>query len=355
MANESTILTSEAAKELSLLGAAKGGEARAKKLSPERRKEIAQAAIEARWLKAGKDPVPVATHGSQDRPLKIAGTELQAYVLNDGTRVLSQAGFLEALGKHRKANVKRKWAEERIPTILHGKAINEFISEELLEKSRPIKFRTPHGALASGYRAEILPEICELYLKARDAGTLPPNQLHVAKQAEILIRALANVGIVALVDEATGYQNERARDALAKILEEFIAKELRKWVRTFPPDFYQEMFRLRNLKYGSNVKRPQYIGVLTNDLIYSRLAPGVLDELRRQTPRDEKGRLKHHLHRRLTEDVGHPKLLQHLSAVTTLMRASDTWEQFKGMLDRSLPKHRRLPLFDGLESEESGS
>jgi P63C domain len=116
-------------------------------------------------------------------------------------------------------------------------------------------------------------------------------------------------------------------------------------------EFYQELFRLRNLNYDGGVKRPKYIGVLTNDLVYSRLAPGVLDELRRQTPRNDKGRLKHHLHRRLTEDVGHPKLLQHLSAVTALMKACDKWDQFKAMVDRALPKYRRLPLFDGLEPE----
>jgi hypothetical protein len=157
---------------------------------------------------------------------------------------------------------------------------------------------------------------------------------------------------IALIDEATGYQDERARDALAKILEAFIAKELRAWVRTFPADFYKEMFRLRNIPYREDVKRPQYVGVLTNDLVYSRLAPGVLDELRRQTPRDEKGSLKQHLHRRPTEDVGHPKLQQHLSAVTALMKASDTWAQFKPMVDRALPKYKSLPLFDGIDSKE---
>ena len=166
--------SSDAGQTLSSLGASKGGEARAQKLSPERRREIARAAVEARWLKAGKQPVPIATHGSPDRPLKIANVELQAYVLNDGTRVLSQAGFLEAMGRHRKANVKRKWTEERIPPILHGKAINEFISKEILEKSRPIKFRTPHGVIASGYRADLLPDVCEIYLKARDAASFPP-------------------------------------------------------------------------------------------------------------------------------------------------------------------------------------
>lgn len=152
-----------------------------------------------------------------------------------------------------------------------------------------------------------------------------------------------------MVDEATGYQADRARDALAKILEAFVAKELRKWVKTFPADFYWELFRLRKLPYNGSVKRPQYIGHLTNDLVYARLAPGVLDELRRVTPRDEKGRLRNRLFQRLTEHLGHPRLLEHLAAVTTLMKACDDWEQFTPMLDRALPRQVALPLFDGKE------
>jgi P63C domain len=93
-------------------------------------------------------------------------------------------------------------------------------------------------------------------------------------------------------------------------------------------------------------KKNQYIGHLTNDLIYARLAPGVLDELRRITPGDEKGHLKHRLFQRLTDDVGHPKLREHLAAVTVLMKASDKWDQFMPMLDRALPRYVPLPLFD---------
>lgn len=84
------------------------------------------------------------------------------YVLQDGTRVLSQADFLQALGRHRKANVRSEGGEEHIPAILQGKAINPFISKEILEKSRPLKFRTPTGSMASGYRAELLPDVCEV-------------------------------------------------------------------------------------------------------------------------------------------------------------------------------------------------
>lgn len=345
--------SSDAGQTLSSLGASKGGEARAQKLSPERRREIARAAVEARWLKAGKQPVPFATHGSPDRPLKIANVELQAYVLSDGTRVLSQAGFLEAMGRHRKANVKRKWTEEQVPPILHGKAINEFISKEILEKSRPIKFRTPHGVIASGYRADLLPDVCEIYLKARDAGKLPKNQEHIAKQAEILIRGLTNIGIIALVDEATGYQDDRAKDALAKILERFIAKELRPYVRTFPTDFYKEMFRLRKWHWpelpADQRKRPILVGNLTDNVIYDRLAPGVKQRLKELIGRDDSGRLKKKMFQRLTEEVGDPKLREHLASVVALMKAADSWQQFIDMIDRALPKYKPMPLFDALE------
>ena len=92
--------------------------------------------------------------------------------------------------------------------------------------SSQIEFKTERGQVGFGYSAELLPKVCDVYLRARDAGVLAANQQHIAKQADILMRALAHVGIMALVDEATGYQYDRARDALARILEKFIAKEL---------------------------------------------------------------------------------------------------------------------------------
>ena len=180
----------------------------------------------------------------------------------------------------------------------------------------------------------------------------PARQQMVAAKAAILMRGLAHVGIIALVDEATGYQDERARDALARILEAFVARELRKWIKTFPADFYRELFRLRGWKYTGKVQRPAYVGHLTNDLVYARLAPGVLVELRRINPVNEHGNRKNKHHQWLTEDLGHPKLLQHLSALVALMRASQTWEQFKEMVNRALPKYVKLPLFDGIDGLE---
>jgi hypothetical protein len=318
--------------------ASQGGKARAKALSPSERTKIAVAAAEARWGK-----LPVAEYSGV---LSIGNLEIPCAVLEDGTRVLTQAELLEALGRHRKANVRNIQGEENVPPVLQGERLKPFISGELMEKSQPIKFRTAAGVVASGYRAEILPEVCKVYLNARDAGALLKQQRHIAVQADILVRGLATVGIIALVDEATGFQADRARDALARILEAFVSKELKKWVRTFPAQFYEELCRLRGIKFPPpNMKLPAYFGHLTNNIVYDRLAPGVKDELKRITPRDAQGKHKHKLFQRLTDDVGHPRLREHLASVVTLMKVSDDYDIFEQHINKALPRWEdTLPL-----------
>ena len=328
-----------------------GGKARANALTREQRREIARTAAIARWEKVGKTPLPVATHGSPDRPLRIGPIAIPAYVLPDGTRLLAQRGLQSGIGLSEGGG---KSGERKIAALMQRLADKGIDVKGLVVRANnPIRFIPPHGGNpADGYDALILPDICAVLIDADQQGKLDSRLKRLAEQAAALQHGFATVGITALVDEVTGYQADRARDALAKILEAFIAKELRPWVPTFPADFYQELCRLRNIPYNGTVKRPQYIGHLTNDLVYRRLAPGVLDELRRLTPRDNKGRLKTHLHRRLTENIGHPKLLHHLGAVTAIMKLATTWEKFKPMVDKVLPYQTRMPLFDGLEPKE---
>jgi P63C domain len=128
-------------------------------------------------------------------------------------------------------------------------------------------------------------------------------------------------------------------------------------VPTFPADFYEELFRLRGLDYPTaSVSRPQYFGVLTNDIVYKRLAPGVLEELKRVTPKTETGRLKHKLFQRLTTNLGYPKLREHLGAVVAVMKLSNDWHDFKAKLDRLYPRQdvpTQLTL-DYAPDEDSG-
>lgn len=71
----------------------------------------------------------------------------------------------------------------------------------------------------------------EIMLNARDCAlskktSLGVNQQTVINRCDIIVRALAKVGIIALVDEATGYQEDknRAKDELQKFLKSFLQK-----------------------------------------------------------------------------------------------------------------------------------
>lgn len=280
-----------------------------------------------------------AAHGSLDHPLRLGDLEIPCWVLEDGRRVLHQRGLVAALGMGRGGS--REGGGDRLAKFTAGKALAPYVSQELLAVTgNPIKFRTDKGLLAYGYEATVLADICDVVLQARSDGRLQKQQEHIARRCEILVRSFARVGIIALVDEATGYQDVRARRALEQILEKFISKELLKWAKMFPDEFYEEMFRLRGWQYKEvSAKRPVMAGLLTNDIVYERLAPGVLQELKRITPKDEKGRRKYRYHQRLTEDIGHPRLREHLAAVIALMRASPNWNTFSRLLQRAFPKY----------------
>ena len=237
--------------------------------------------------------IPKAEFGGM---LELANLKIGCAVLPDETRVLSRIDFLRAIGRRGKAKGGRKYdAEFRIPVFLTAKNLKPFISNDLIENLSPIHFFTPKGGKSIGYKAELLPAVCNLFIDAQEAGVLQLNQEHIAEQCKILIRGLAVVGINGLIDEATGYQDIRAKNELAKILNQYIAKEkYRAWTKTFPDEFYKRMFELKNWPINNprTLKRPSVVGKYTNDIVYERLAPGVLEELKRVNPIDEKGRRK---------------------------------------------------------------
>ena len=278
--------------------------------------------------------------GEPDRPLVIAGVEIPCYVLEDESRVLSQGGFLQAIGRSRTPSSQRGGDVDNLPAFLNAANLKPYLSQIRDGMSTtPIPFFSPsRGPVAYGYRAILLPQVCEVYLKARDAGALLPTQQRIAARAEILIRGLAQVGIIALVDEATGYQRIREERALATILERFIAVELQPWTRTFPYAFYEQIFRLKGWGSAEGMPRPSVIGHYTNDFVYDRIAPGVLSELRQRNPVLPQGWRKNRHHQWFTPEYGHPTLKEHIAAVTALMRAAASWEGFKRSLDRAIPK-----------------
>jgi hypothetical protein len=327
-------------------GKAKGGVARAKALTPEQRKEIAKKGAEARWA------APKALYVGE---LSIGELSIDCAVLPDGTRVLSQRGVGRALGRGYGGNDWRKKddgdAAGKLPFFMNAKGLLPFISNELLMLAiSPIEYRHGQGGgVAHGINAAALPQVCEVWLKARDAGALSKVQLPVAAKAEIIMRGLAHIGITALVDEATGYQEVRDKQALQAILDQYLRKELAAWAKRFPDEFYDQMFRLKGWQrkdLTSSSRRPGAAGMYTNDIVYERLAPGILAELETRNPKNAKGNRKGKHHQLLTEDVGHPALAQHLHALIALMRASSNWDQFMLLLNAAFPKKNDTLLLD---------
>lgn len=314
-------------------GRAIGGKARMAKLTPEERKAAASKAARAR---AEIAKLPQATH---EGTITIGDVEIPCAVLPDGRRLLTQSGVMQALGRARQAKGRGYYdADVNLPAFLTAKNLKPFITDALLVTSSQIEFRLKSGVRAFGYPAEILPKICDVYLNASDKKALTHTQQHIAAKAMVLMRGLAHVGIIALVDEATGFQKDRAKDALAKILEAFVAKELQPWVRTFPADYYEQLFRLYGYEYPPTGKpqwRPQFFGRITNEVVYNRLAPDLLPELKKAASKAER---KAKLHQWLTNDIGHPKLREHLSSIITLMKLARTPEEFRDLVDRIHPR-----------------
>lgn len=306
---------------------ANSGYATNSKMTDEQKRERALKGVQAKKERANLPKVQY--RGT----LSIGEVVLDVAVLDNGLRVITQTAVFSALGRPSRGNARLI----DTPVFMDAKNLQPFINQELKDVINKIEFIDLNGKVVQGYNALILPRVARLYQDVKFAGQLHPTQIETARKAEILLYGLGEVGITALVDEATGYQDARNKDALTKILEAFVAKELQPWLKTFPDEYYKQIFRLYNLEYPPVKQnyRPQFIGKLTNDVVYERLAPDILPELKKEATKIEK---KAKLHQFLTSDVGHPKLREHLASLVTLLKLSDTPQDFKQKVDLIHPK-----------------
>lgn len=333
-----------------------GGIARREALTKDQRRAIAKNAAEFRW---GTD-LPQASH---DGPLQIGDTELAAAVLSNGKRLLSQGTMLKALGRSRtpKAGTGGSMGVADLPAFLQAEILKPYISEELASSTTPIFFRLKSGQRTVGYDAMMLPMVCEVYLNFRDslnaqiksgdraqkrqALANEKKYRHIIEACDHLTRGLARRGIIALVDDATGYQADKAREEIEKILQAYVSPGLLPWTQKFPHDFFREAYRLLGWEYKpGQVKHPQYMGKFINKYVYDALPPGVSDELKRRLPKNENGNRRAKLWQQLTIDTGSPHLDKQLTANITLMQISDDKQQFESHWDRLFGKQPRLAL-----------
>lgn len=328
-------------------GRAKGGAARAAKLSKEERSAIARKGGVARQAIRSNDLKP--PHAVYKGVLKLIDMEIPCFVLDDGRRVISGRGMTAAIGM--------KGRGQGIARIQGLKALKSLENNDLpVAIGAPIQFtgNSPKvGETSDGFEATVLQELCEALLKARDSGALlTETEQRYGQFADMLVRSFARVGIVALVDEATGYQEERPRDALQTYLEMLVRKELAAWAKKFPDEFYENIYKLRGWLWpGMGKNRYSVVAKYTTDLVYDRLAPGLLTELKSKSPQNEKGQRATKLHQWLTDEIGNPMLAQHIHSVIMFQRLAISsghgWKRFVKSIDQVMPKKGQtleLPL-----------
>jgi hypothetical protein len=353
MARSESGKLSQAAKEMSRRGAAKGGAERANRLTPQARSEIARKAAAARWN--GPEPeqdMPRAICGGK-QPLRFGTVEIPCYVLEEGfterdedRRVITVSGFQEAIG------MAPGGGSTRLAAFAMSIADNSTSAQDLSARlNSPVEFVMPTGGIGKGYSALLLADLCDVILEARKNRRLSPVRYKaIGEAAEVVMRGLANVAIVALIDEATGYQYLRRRLALAEILDRYLDDKLNKWSKTFELEYYMNLFRLRGLEYQhleSGDEMPSWVGRVTRNVVYRRLSPGIVQELERRNPVvDDSGRRAHKHHQWLTREIGHPALKEHLAKIITTMQLSDGWVEFERNLTKVLPLDGDQRFFD---------
>jgi hypothetical protein len=330
---------------------AKGGYARAEALTPEQRSEIAKKGALARWT----HEMPRAINAGF---LPIGKVKIPVFVLSDETRLMTQRGLQTTIGMGTGGGTT---GAHRIAKFVHKIEDKLCISNHLSARLKsPLLFMPLRGGNpAYGYEATTLIDLCELLLIARDRkGTLTPTQTTYADAADIVIRAFAKVGIIAVIDEVTGYQGIRPQDALQAYLQKLIRKELAAWVKRFPDEFYENIYKLKGWRWpGMQKNRYSVVAHYTRELVYERIAPGLLEELEKKSPPNENGQRPNKLHQWLTEDVGNPMLAQHLYSLMMFQRLALNsgfgWHRFVKMVDKAMPKRESTMELPFPESSEN--
>jgi hypothetical protein len=260
------------------------------------------------------DRVPVALWPGV---LPIGENGLPVYVLDDGRRVISRTGATTSLtgtpGGDLESYIRVGALRPYLPPDLEDQMI-EFVLAEVTHKT------------VRGITAETFLEICRAYVTAAQDGALrTERQQAIAAQAAMFLAAVAKVGLIALIDEATGYQYARAEDALQIKLRVFLEDEMRKWEKTFPDQLWTEFGRLTGWS-GSVNQRPKYWGKLVMELVYDYLDKDVADWLRENAPAARHGQ---NYHQWLSGQYGLKRLTEHLWMLIGMAAACSSMPELK--------------------------
>ena len=186
----------------------------------------------------------------------------------------------------------------------------------------------------------MLIELAEAVIAADNAGVLQKQQSAIAHRCRVILSSLTRIGLIALIDEATGYQKKRDSDELQRILSAYLLPEHRPWLQTVPDEFTKEIYRVYNWERKPQ-NRGRYAGKLIRQLVYERMPKPVLPALDELNPSDN-GRRKRKHHQFLTAKQGLDHFRSQIITIMTLLRISGNKHEFKAHLRRLYDPQREL-------------
>ena len=283
--------------------------------------------------------VSITPQAKYEGELRIRDKTLSCAVLDNGMRILTATAIFDAFDRPRKGKSSEIYRADQMPSFINANNLQPFVDEQFKEWTNLVDYTDINGNHKQGYNARILRGLCKIYIEANNAGILVKSQERFVFASQALLYALSDVGIIALVDEATGYEKERqkAKKSLQDFFNTFLVEEAAKWVKTFPDQFFEDIYKMRHWNWQKTTQKPSIVGTWIRNIVYDRLAP-ILRELDKRNPKNDNGNRKYRHHQFLDPDVGLPRLKQHLEAVHAIAVVSNyNWDLFMANLDRAYP------------------
>ena len=165
-------------------------------------------------------------------------------------------------------------------------------------------------------------------LAADNAGVLQKQQRGIANRCRIITTSLTRIGLIALIDEVTGYQKRRDADELQQILTAYVLPEHRPWLQVVPEEFTDEIYRVYGCQRKARNRGPRYAGKLIRRLVYEKMPKPIRSALDEQNPA-KKGYRKHKHHQFLTLKQGLDHFRSQIIAIMMLLRISENKSKFK--------------------------
>ena len=137
------------------------------------------------------------------------------------------------------------------------------------------------------------------------------------------------------------------------LLEYYIEEGIRKWIKTFPDEFFAQLDRLYENEPTSSRNRPRYYGQFINRYVYQPIENGfVKAELDKKNITD-KGKRKARFHQWLT-DEGKIQLTLQIGRVMGLMEQCSGIKQFNSIIKKQKEISIAPYLFEAMNNPLGG-